>query len=89
VLKKAGIVVAAATAGMLAVSPLAFAQIIAIGDITVNANPQCNLDQNDVLRNSAFGILQLGNNKGGGKGKSSNKLKCSQNNSTKNNTTIR
>jgi hypothetical protein len=42
------------------------AGIVAIGNITANVNPQCNLDQNDILRNAAFGIGQIGNNQGGG-----------------------
>jgi hypothetical protein len=65
VLKKAGIVVASATAGLLAVSPLAFAQggLISIDDNAVQIPVQaCN---NNIVNNIGLGILGRGTAKGG------------------------
>jgi hypothetical protein len=72
VLKKAGIVVASATAGLLAISPLAFADgFINIDDNAVQIPVQaCN---NNVINNIGLGILGSGRAKGG-----NNKGKCHQ-----------
>ena len=71
-LKKAGIVVASATAGLLAVSPLAFADgLISIDDNAVQIPVQaCN---NNVINNVVVGILAKNQ-----KAKSSNKGSCHQ-----------
>jgi hypothetical protein len=78
VLKKAGIVVASATAGLLAVSPLAFADgLISIDDNTVQIPVQaCN---NNVINNVVVGILAKNQ-----KARSSNKGSCHQKNSSSN-----
>jgi len=75
VLKKAGIVVASATAGLLAVSPLAFAGgLISIDDNAIQIPVQaCN---NNVVNNVVVGIISKNN-----KAKSSNKGSCHQKNS--------
>jgi hypothetical protein len=82
VLKKAGIVVAAAAAGLLAVSPLAFADteqhgLINVNDVTLQAPLQlCN---NHVgIIDGAFGIL------GKAKNKQVNSGHCDQDNSSDN-----
>ena len=77
-LKKAGIVVASATAGLLAVSPLAFAHgLIEIDDNAVQIPIQaCN---NNVINNIGLGVLGRGSAKGG-----NNKGKCHQKTSAKN-----
>ncbi|HTK63380.1 MAG TPA: hypothetical protein VL595_13440 [Pseudonocardia sp.] len=74
-LKKAGIVVASATAGLLAVSPLAFAGgLISIDDNAIQIPVQaCN---NNVVNNVVVGIISKNN-----KAKSSNKGSCHQKNS--------
>ena len=81
-LKKAGIVVAAAAAGLLAVSPLAFADteqhgFVNVNDVTVQAPVQlCN---NHVgIVDGAFGLL------GKAKNEQVNKGKCDQDNSSDN-----
>jgi len=76
VLKKAGIVVASATAGLLAVSPLAFAQggLISIDDNAIQIPVQaCN---NNIVNNVVVGILAKNQSS-----KSSNKGSCNQKNS--------
>lgn len=77
-LKKAGIVVASATAGLLAVSPLAFAQggLINIDDNAVQIPVQaCN---NNIINNIGLGILGRGSAKGGNaKGKCDQKTSAS------------
>ena len=75
-LKKAGIVVASATAGLLAVSPLAFADIINIDDNAVQIPVQaCN---NNIVNNIGLGILGRGSANGGNaKGKCSQKTSAS------------
>jgi hypothetical protein len=77
VLKKAGIVVASATAGLLAVSPLAFADgLVNIDDNAVQIPVQaCN---NNVINNIGLGILGRGSAKGG-----NNKGKCKQDTSAR------
>ena len=76
-LKKAGIVAAAATAGVLAISPMAFAfSLISIDDNAVQIPVQaCN---NNVINNVGLGILGKGNANGG-----NNKGKCKQSTSSK------
>ena len=74
-LKKAGIVVASATAGLLAVSPLAFAEgLISIDDNAIQIPVQaCN---NNIVNNVVVGILAKNQSS-----KSSNKGSCHQKNS--------
>jgi hypothetical protein len=83
VLKKAGIVVATATAGLLAVSPLAFAGgLISIDDNAVQIPVQaCN---NNIINNIGLGILGSGRAKGG-----DNKGKCRQRTSSSNKSSSR
>lgn len=72
-LKKAGIVVASVTAGLLAVSPLAFAEggILNIDDNAIQIPVQvCN---NNIVNNLGLGVLGRGNAKGG-----DNNGKCKQ-----------
>ena len=76
-LKKAGIVVASATAGLLAVSPLAFADgLINIDDNAVQIPVQaCN---NNIINNIGLGVLGRGSAKGGNaKGKCDQKTSAS------------
>ena len=83
-LKKAGIVVASATAGLLAVSPLAFAQggLISIDDNAVQIPVQaCN---NNIINNIGLGILGKGKARGG-----NNKGKCKQHTSASNKSSSR
>ncbi len=81
-LKKAGIVVAAATAGLLAVSPLAFASdegntnIVPIQGNTLQVNPQvCG---NQVASGLGVGVI------GKAVGKADNDSKCKQRNDVDN-----
>lgn len=82
-LKKAGIVVAAATAGLLAVSPLAFAHedegntnIVPIQGNTLQINPQ--ICGNQVASGLGVGVI------GKAVGKADNDSKCKQRNDVDN-----
>lgn len=81
-LKKAGIVVVAATAGLLAVSPLAFADdgntnIVPIQGNTLQVNPQ-------VCGNQVASGLGVGLIIAKATGKAENESKCKQDNSIDN-----
>ncbi|WP_037068951.1 hypothetical protein [Pseudonocardia acaciae] len=81
-LKKAGIVVAAAAAGLLAVSPLAFADteqhgLVNVNDTTVQVPIQACGNHIGIV-DGAFGIL------GSAKNKQVNSGDCSQDNSSEN-----
>jgi hypothetical protein len=86
VLKKAGIVVVAATAGLLAVSPIAFADdeggnnnnIVPIQNNTLQVNPQ--ICGNPVLSGNALAVVVAK-----ASADSKNNSKCKQDNSIDNN----
>lgn len=82
-LKKAGIVVVAATAGLLAVSPLAFAggdegntNIVPIQGNTLQVNPQ--ICGNQLASGLGVGVI------GKATGKADNESKCKQRNNVDN-----